>query len=71
MTSVNPVVSGSTACSNQAQIDNLDRSQRTIIGTVELALHEHEERVRSSVVLAGIFTAILTPVVLYALDKLG
>ena len=72
MSSVNPVVSSGPAPNpNQAQLDNLDRSHRTIIGTVELALHEHEERVRSSVVLAGIFTAILTPIVLYALDKLA
>ena len=69
MSSVNPVVSSPNA--TQAQFDNLDRSHRTIIGTVETALQEHEERIRSSVVLAGILTAVMTPVVLYMLDKLS
>ena len=69
MSSINPAVAGPVA--NHGKGDDFERSHRTIIGTVELALQEHEERVRSSVVLAGIFTAILTPLVLYALDKLA
>ena len=71
MSSVTPVVSGPSPGLSQTQMDNFDRSQRTIIGTVETALQEHEERIRSSVVLAGILTAVLTPVVLFVLEKMA
>jgi hypothetical protein len=71
MSNVNPVVVGPAPGPSQAQLDNIDRSHRTIIGTVETALQEHEERIRSSVVLAGILTAVLTPVVLFLLEKMA
>lgn len=47
----------------------VERSHLTIIGTVETALRDHEERLNSAMILNSVFVALLTPVIAYAVSK--
>ena len=49
--------------------DSLERSHLTIVGTVETALRDHEERLNSAMVLNSVFVALLTPVIAYAVMR--
>jgi len=49
--------------------DSLERSHLTIVGTVENALRDHEERLNSAMVLNSVFVALLTPVIAYAVMR--
>jgi len=52
-----------------ATAEALERSHLTIVGTVETALRDHEERLNSAMILNSVFVALLTPVIAYAVSK--
>ena len=48
----------------------LEKSQRTVVDSVEISLKEHEDRLHNSLVLNSIFVAVVTPLLVYTINKL-
>ena len=48
----------------------LEKSERTIVDAVDMSLKEHEERLSSSLVLHSVFIAAITPLIVYAINKM-
>ena len=63
-----PTVQMSSQAPKEAY-EAVERSHKTIVGTVETALKDHEERLNSSMVLNSVFVAVLTPIIAYAVSR--
>ena len=55
---------------NQEAFKAVERSNKSIVGTVEFALKEHEERISGQIVAAGITVAVLVPIVTIIVNKI-
>jgi len=47
----------------------LERSHKTILGSVETSLRDHEQRLNSTILLSSVFVAVLTPVIAFAVSR--
>ena len=48
----------------------IERSNKTIMGSVELRLQEHEDRINNQIVVTGLMVAVLAPIVSYVIKQL-
>ena len=55
---------------NQEAFKAVERSNKSIVGTVEFALKEHEERISGHIVAAGLTVAVLVPIVTIVVNKI-
>ena len=55
---------------NQEAFKAVERSNKSIVGTVEFALKEHEERISGQIVAAGLTVAVLVPIVTIVVNKI-
>ena len=55
---------------NHEAVKAVERSNKNIVGTVEFALKEHEERISGHIVAAGLTVAILVPIVTIVVNKI-
>jgi hypothetical protein len=55
---------------NEKTAKALERSNRSIAGTVEISLKEHEARIKSQIFFTGIMMALVTPAIVYAVNRL-
>ena len=51
-------------------LDALERSEMVIVKTVEESLKEHEDRLNNTMIQSSIFVAVLTPILVYAINKM-
>ena len=51
-------------------LDALEKSERVIVDTVEISLKEHEDRLNNSLVINSVFVAVITPLLVYAINKM-
>ncbi len=61
----------SSKVANQAETNKvLERSNKSILGTVENALKEHESRLQNQMLVTGVFMAVVTPLAIYVVNKI-
>ena len=48
----------------------LEKSEMVIVNTMELSLKDHEERLNNVLLMNSLFVAVLTPVLVYAINKI-
>ena len=51
-------------------LDALEKSEMVIVNTVEMSLKEHEEKINNALVMNGVFVAVITPILVYAFNKM-
>ena len=48
----------------------LEKSEMVIVNTMELSLKDHEERLNNALIMNSLFVAVLTPLLVYAINKI-
>ena len=48
----------------------LEKSEMVIVNTVEMSLKEHEEKVNNALLMNGVLVAVITPLLVYAFNKI-
>ena len=48
----------------------LQKSEMVIVNTVEMSLKEHEEKVNNALLMNGVLVAVITPLLVYAFNKI-
>ena len=51
-------------------LEALEKSEMVIVNTVEMSLKEHEEKINNALLINGIFVAVITPILVYAFNKM-
>ena len=51
-------------------LEALERSEMVIVNTMEWSLKEHEERLNKALIINTAFVAVLTPLLVYAINKM-
>lgn len=51
-------------------LEALEKSEMVIVNTVEMSLKEHEEKINNALLMNGIFVAVITPILVYAFNKM-
>ena len=51
-------------------LEALEKSERVIVDTVEISLKEHEDRLTNTLLLHSAFVAVLTPLLVYAINRM-
>lgn len=55
---------------NKEALAALQKSERIIVETVEISLKEHEDRLSTTLILNSVFVAVITPLIVYAINKI-
>ena len=48
----------------------LEKSEMVIVNTMEMSLKDHEERLNNVLIMNSLFVAVLTPLLVYAINKI-